>query len=179
MAVAPSLAALLDRSAFALAERRRSRPVERPPIVHPMPDLLPSAGQPLHLTEADRVALAALMAAHPGATNGQLRIWLRRRTGRSISKSSMLRAMREGYRLRGTGKPGSHLDAEQLRTLESLARDAAPRYCRSEIRREFIATTGRPITVGSVSRFLVVNLGLPKLGRGDYSGGFDRRRRVG
>jgi hypothetical protein len=68
---------------------------------------------------------------------------------------------------RATPRPRSH-DRETLRRVALVC--GSP-FIRAEIRRAYIAETGLPITLEAVRRFLVDELGLPRVGPGEHAGG--------
>jgi hypothetical protein len=58
--------------------------------------------------------------------------------------------------------------------LARLCRETAPHHCRAEIRRRYMAATGRPISVFRVSRFAIGVMGLPRNRPGEHAGGVGR-----
>src|SRR4051812_29787365 len=99
----------------------------------------------------ERAVLLALIAAHPAASCGQLALMFRARAGREVSRGAVWRARTAGYRPPGRG-PGRNLGPAEREVLTHLCLEAAPGYCRSEVRRQFAAATGRPISSAAVSR---------------------------
>lgn len=128
----------------------------------------PCPGGSPGLAGQQRSALLALIDAHPAATPGQVAKMFLARTGRMLARQTVRDYIR---RRRFPVRPATnnHLTHQERELLASLIRDAAPEFCRSQVAREFVALSGRPIHPTSVGRFMETYLGLPKVAQGSFS----------
>jgi hypothetical protein len=70
-------------------------------------------------------------------------------------------------------KPRTRRRAKSYQVLAKAASEAGPPFIRAEIRRCYELLSGRAISLQAVTRFLVEELGLPKVRPGEHAGGRD------
>lgn len=102
-----------------------------------------------------RAELRRIILEKPGADNGQVRAILRARTGHTVTR----KAVAYHRKARKPAEP-RYLTEDQRRVLRLLF-TAGRNSSREEVRRAFMAQTGRAISAGAVSRFALDVMGLP------------------
>lgn len=148
--------------------------VRRESSAPPAPAASPQPNRRRVLSDPERAELARVFADHPRATIRQAANIFRARTGRRLSSSTVYYARADPSSLARSRRQLSPVHRDLL---ASIVAEAGPEFCRAQIRREFVALSGRPITSGCVSEFVRFAMGLPALPRGSNSGGSELRSR--